>query len=132
MSVTSLMKLIGAPTSFRLDHVVAGRRPLITAQLDPFSTAFITVYAPNRGAERRLFLATLSNKPQGCGSIDCLFLAGGFNCTEDGVLSWNHASVLAAGSEADGLLLRSAGQVEKDTHTQAVRLVPRSETTGCL
>lgn len=40
-----------------------------------------------------------------------------FNCPEDEVLSWNHASVLAAGSEADGFLPRSAGQVEKDTHT---------------
>lgn len=58
------------PTSFTVAHSVQGRCLLIIAQFDQFSAAFINVYDPNSGAERKIFLETVSNKLQGCGSID--------------------------------------------------------------
>lgn len=63
---------------------------LVKAKFDAFTLAFINIYAPNNGAERKSFFEIVNSKLNCCISEDYLILGGDFNCTE-AELDHNHA-----------------------------------------
>lgn len=112
MVAAILLSKAFTPASIRVEHVVPERFLLLEAGFNGFNVVFMNIYASTDGAERRLFLGTVSNKPQNHRTSDYLFLGGDFNCTEDGAIDRNHAEPHPASQHALRQLVFSNGQVD--------------------
>lgn len=112
MVAAILLSKAFTPASIRVEHAVLGRFLLLEAGFNGFNVVFMNIYAPTDGAETRLFLGTVSNKPQNHRTSDYLFLGGDLNCTEDGAMDQNHVEPHPASQHALRQLVFSNGQVD--------------------
>uniref|UniRef100_A0A674N027 exodeoxyribonuclease III n=1 Tax=Takifugu rubripes TaxID=31033 RepID=A0A674N027_TAKRU len=100
------------PVAVTVEHVVQGRCLLVKAAFSHLTVVFINIYAPNNGAERKLFLEKINDVLNNLSSSDLLILGGDFNCTEDHVLDRNHIEPHPVSQQVLRQLVRSHGLVD--------------------
>lgn len=79
-----------SPLSVETEEIVKGRFLKVKVKFEHATMVFLNIYAPNKGAERIIFLKKFCDVINNVDSEDLLFLGGHFNCTENDKIDRNH------------------------------------------